>query len=135
MKLQSYCAAVFCILTCVMAGCQTAPSLLMNPDNAIVDALDTLRQAAEDKDAAVQSNAIEALAQTVGRKEGGLYLQALGSPNPMVQFAATMAVGDLKYEPAKPVLDKMADAEGARQTRLRRRDLRAAPDGGFQPHP
>lgn len=112
MKPQHYRGLAVSLLAFVMAGCTGSPTMRMDPDHAIVDARDTLRQAAEDKDPVIQSNAIEALSQTVGRQEGGLYVQALNSPNPVVQFAAAMAIGDLKYEPAKELLGKIADAEG-----------------------
>ncbi len=84
----------------------------MSMGNATIDAMDALRQAAEDKDPAVRSNAIEALSQTAGVKEGGLYLQALSDENVAVQFAAGLAVGDTRYEPAKQRLLEMAAKEG-----------------------
>ncbi|RPI59204.1 MAG: HEAT repeat domain-containing protein, partial [Planctomycetaceae bacterium] len=99
------------------AGCEhsAAPSqsvMSANPRNAVIDAIATLRQAAESADPVVRSNAIEALAETVGDKEGGLYLQALNEKNPMVQFAGAMAIGDTRYAPAKEKLSQMADQAG-----------------------
>lgn len=96
-----------------MVGCTSTPTCMqMNADNAVLDAMDTLRQAAEDRQWDVRSYAIEALSQTVGAKEGGLFLQALGDPEPRIQFAAAMAIGEIRYEPAKATLQKMAQVAG-----------------------
>jgi HEAT repeat protein len=100
----------------LLAGCglhkpsQIPPTV--NQRNAAVEAAYTLRRLAESKDVVVRCNAIEALAQTAGAKEGGLYVQALGDPNAVVQFAAAMAIGDSKYTPAREALQVMADMAG-----------------------
>ena len=59
-----------------------------------------------------RAHAIEALAETVGIQAGYVFERALADRNPMVQFAAAMAVADVKYAPARAELGKMADQAG-----------------------
>lgn len=113
--MSSLLAAVLLLLageSCQWNPLGPSPAANVNMSNASIDALDVLRQSADDKDVVVRANAIEALAQTVGDKEGGLYLQAMSDSNPLVQFTAAMALGDVRYAPAKEALQKIAREEG-----------------------
>jgi len=94
----------------VMAGCQglLSPEAALDYGQAYLDARATLMQASEDPDPVTRSNAVEALSQSLGEEAGPVCKQALGDRYPSVRFAAAMAVGDLRYVPAKPTLLAMA---------------------------
>jgi HEAT repeat protein len=68
----------------------------------------TLLQAAESENWATRSMAIEALSRTLGEDAGDRYVEALRDPVPHVRHAAAMAIGDVEYAPAKPMLLQMA---------------------------
>ena len=108
--------SIVLVALALVAGCgPQRPSHALPTANqltAAVEASCTLRQLSESKDPVVRCNAIEALAQTVGEKEGGVYMQALGDANPLIQFAAAMAIGDVKYAPARDALQAMAGDAG-----------------------
>ena len=92
-----------------LAGCSKPPQeLQISPTRAYVDAREALLNAAEDPDPRVRTNAVEALAATEGMRAGGRYLQALRDDRVPVVAAAAMAVGDVRYAPALPVLEAMA---------------------------
>ena len=84
----------------------------MNPTQAYIDARATLFQTADDKDPFTRMHAIEALAGTLGQKAGGVFMQALSDDDPIVQFAAAMAVGETAYAPARETLVRMAKVAG-----------------------
>ena len=84
-----------------------------DPYRAYMDAMATLRQAAEDPDPVTRSNAIEALSRTVGAEAGPLFQQSLSDPYPSVRFAAAMAMGDVGYQPALAQLRQMAGHDRA----------------------
>ena len=95
-----------------LAGCNLPwfahKTLVADPAQAYMDARHTLLEAAEDRDAQVRTKALEALARTEAEGIGGLMVQMLREPNPPVQFAAAMAIGDTRYAPAKGLLTAMA---------------------------
>lgn len=103
-------------LALMVGGCGWLVSPAQPPKadqrQAAVEAVFTLRQLAESKDPVVRCNAIEALSETVGAREAGVYMQALSDANPMVQFAGAMALGDVRYEGAREALLAMANAAG-----------------------
>jgi len=100
------------------AGCKPPPEeLAIDPTKGYIDAKVVLLQSAEDKDGAVCSHALEALAGTLGAEAGATFLQALESENPAVRFAAALAIGDVKYKPALQALQKMAQPKGERDKR------------------
>ncbi|KKL83344.1 hypothetical protein LCGC14_1975710, partial [marine sediment metagenome] len=94
-------------LTAVAAGSgcvRSSKQLQLDPTRAYVDARTVLRQAAEDPDPRVRTNALEALAVTEGAKAGAIYLQLLGDERLPVVSAAAMAVGECRYDKAMPML-------------------------------
>jgi len=92
-----------------LAGCRGAPEQLqVSPTRAYVDARAALLVSADDPDPRVRTNAIEALAATEGLRAGGVYMQSLRDDRLPVVAAAAMAVGETRYEPARPVLEAMA---------------------------
>ncbi len=99
----------FCILITVFSsGCNfRSKKMQIDPVRTYGDARITLRQAAEDPDPKVRTNALEALASTDGSASGEVMLQSLRDDHVPVRFAAAMAVGDIRYGPAKAVLQKM----------------------------
>jgi len=105
--------AVLSALTAATSGCalESAPPSV-NPLRARIDAQTTLMQTADTADPVTRVHAIEALANALGAQAGGTFKQNLGDPNAVVQFAAALAVGDVRYAPAKPVLVEMAQKEG-----------------------
>ncbi len=90
----------------ILAGCASAPPV----DLAAVyaDAKATLDRGLADGDPFTRSHTIEALAETMGPHAGQSYERALADPSPLVRFAAAMAIGDTRYNPAKTHLLKMA---------------------------
>ncbi len=108
--------------SCVMPGCVDGRKSY-DPTLAIIDARAQLYQDADNigqtdgsksADAIAEartcrSNAIEALAEVEGAKAGGVFMQALKDKDPMIRFAAAMAIGDTRYAPALNYLKKMAD--------------------------
>jgi len=97
-----------------VAGCNwhRRQTISYDPSRTYIDAVTTLRQAAEDPDPVTRSNAIEAISQTLGRQAGPVLEQALSDPYPSVRFAAAMAIGDLRYKPASRLLHDMAKSDG-----------------------
>ncbi len=92
-----------------LTGCVQKPTTApVDQRKAFIDASSILRQAAEDPESYTRAHAIEALSQTVGQEAGPVFKQALSDPTPPVRFAAAMAIGDVQYEPALPVLQAMA---------------------------
>jgi len=107
--------AVACLLTgAFVAGCMPTeePAVQVDPTRARIDARTTLLGAADSGDALAQIQAMEALAGTLGSQAGGVYKQNLRSENPAVQFAAAMAAGESRYQPAMPLLLEKAKAAG-----------------------
>ncbi len=87
-------------------GCAEQGPRVMQTDarNAVIDARAAIRQAAEDADPTVRMHAIEAMAEVLGTQCGSAFVQNLDDPNPMIRFAAAMAIGDTKYTPAREKL-------------------------------
>ncbi len=102
-----YRGVVSCVLVSVVAiGCRKQESQI-DPVRTYGDARVTLYQAAEDPDPRVRSKALEALADTEGPAAGAIMLQSLQDDYEPVRFNAAIAVGDVRYGPAKPELLKM----------------------------
>ncbi len=99
----------FCILITVLAaGCHSrSKNIRIDPVRTYGDARITLRQAAEDPDPQVRMKALEALAAAEGPSAGTIMLQSLRDDYAPVRSAAAMAIGDVRYGPAKPVLLEM----------------------------
>jgi len=100
------------VIVTALGGCADPRTPeLVSPQRAYIDATTVLRQAADDPDPVTRANAIEGLSQTQGLDAGGIYKQALGDEYPTVRFAAAMAIGDVRYEPARDTLIGMAKRE------------------------
>ena len=97
-----------------LGGCRDLwqPRATLDYGRIYIDARTALIQAADDPDPVTRSNAVEALSQSLGEQAGAVYKQALGDPYPSVRFAAAMAAGDLRYAPAKSVLQAMSQQDG-----------------------
>ena len=90
--------------TAMLVGCMPPELPAIDRQKAHIDASAALRQAADGPDPVTRANAIEATSQTVGIKAGPLFKQALEDQYPTVRFAAAMAIGDVRYQPAKAML-------------------------------
>jgi len=97
------------------SGCSGLHIVRVNRTKVRQDALAEIRQAAEAEDPATRVHAMEALPLALGQRGGVICKQALSDPSPEVRFAAAMAVGDIRYAPAKEKLVRMArwKVEGA----------------------
>lgn len=82
--------------------------LAIDPIKASLDARTTLLQAADAPEPATRIYALEAMAGTLGKDAGAVFREALRDSNPAVRYAAAMAIGDTKYEPALGDLQKLA---------------------------
>lgn len=101
-----------CVVLPLAGGCAgDSQPVQVDIRKAYIDGRSTLLQMVEAQDPCVRSNAIEALAQTVGAEAGDVYLQALKDKDPIVRFAAAVAVGDTRYAPAKDILTGMGKTE------------------------
>ena len=75
-----------------------------------MDAKEALRQAAEDTDPVTRRAAMEAIGAVLGESGGGLLKQGLNDPNDEgVRFSAAMALGEVRYLPALPILREKAE--------------------------
>lgn len=81
--------------------CKRTYEMTSDPVLARSRALAVLYRAAEDRDAYTRAKAIEAMVGVLGERAGDVYIRALDDPEMNVRFAAAMAVGDLRYAPAK----------------------------------
>ena len=97
------------------SGCSGLHIFRVNRTKVRQDALAEIRQAAESKDHATRAHAMEALPLALGQSGGVICKQALSDPVAEVRFAAAMAIGDIRYAPAKEKLLRMArwKVEGA----------------------
>jgi len=107
-SIRSFVPAGAILAAMTMAGCTTSHRVAVDPRKACIDATSTMRQAADDPDWVTRAVAIEALSQTMGAKAGPVFKEALRDKVPAVRFAAAMAIGDVRYTPAKPLLVDMA---------------------------
>jgi HEAT repeat protein len=73
-------------------------------------ALRELLTDADVDDPHLRANAIEALQETGQADAGSAVMRGLDDPSPMVQFAACMAAGELRFEPAHNQLRRMHDS-------------------------
>jgi HEAT repeat protein len=103
--------AMMSVAMLAVGGCgsQSTPAQV-DPARACVDARDALLAAADDPSPQVRTNAIEALAATEGAAAGAIFAQSLKDSHAPVQDAALMAIGDVRYVPAKPLLTELAKA-------------------------
>ena len=85
---------------------QPAP---VEPNKVRVDAQAVLSQSAVSSDVMTRMHAIEAIANAGRLDMAGLCLQGLNDKSVKVRFAAAMALGDLKYAPAKASLLKLVE--------------------------
>ncbi|NBB94714.1 MAG: hypothetical protein GVY16_03140 [Planctomycetes bacterium] len=79
----------------------------VSPQDAYREARARLLQAANATDPATRSHAIEAVANTIGRRESGVLMDALDDRFIIVQYAGAMALGDIAYAPAEDRLEQM----------------------------
>jgi len=92
-----------------LGGCaKPVPTLQADPVKARIDAEVALNTALYAEAATTRARAIEALSQLEGASAGRMYVQALADPEPVVRFAAAIAIGDATYEPARARLVEMA---------------------------
>ena len=110
-------------LATALAGCDPAtmtmgPSMSRAPqvgaDQAYIDARTVLLQAVSDPDPMTRAHAYEGISQTLGTRDAGILMQGLDDEAVVVRFAATMALAELSYAPAKSrllaiVQDRNAD--------------------------
>lgn len=97
------------LLVAMLLGCEAAePDMTLDAQLAYVDATDTLLQATESEDPVTRAHAMEALAEIPDANAGHIFMEALEDETPLVRFAAAMAIGDARYEPAKDELQEMA---------------------------
>ncbi|HUT57918.1 MAG TPA: HEAT repeat domain-containing protein [Phycisphaerae bacterium] len=103
-----YCVPLAVMLGAVLLapGCNSGgvARMSIDPTRAYIDAKTTLRQDADKADPGTKVFVMEAMAEVMGYEAGGVFKQALNEDNENVRFAAAMAIGDVKYEPAKPLL-------------------------------
>lgn len=99
----------------VLAGCtpqnarQPQPQAMQtSAPQAATAARQTLHATATQPAWQVRANAIEAMSATLGADAGPAYVRALRDPEPPVQLAAALAIGDVGYGPARPHLREMA---------------------------
>jgi HEAT repeat protein len=108
---KAWCAWALVIpVTFFAAGCHWG-EVKIDTTKAYVDAKTVLRQAAEGNDpnaAETRRAAMSAIGEVMGEEGAGILKQALDDPDAGVRFAATMAIGDIKYEAALPVLQEKA---------------------------
>jgi len=71
-------------------------------------ALATLYRAADDPNELTRAKAVEAMVDVLGERAGDVYIRSLDDPAPNVRFAAAVAVGDLRYGPARQRMLAMA---------------------------
>lgn len=92
-----------------LGGCTLfGPRLAMDPRRARIDARTALYQAADDPDVATRVHGIEAMAEVLGERASGVFVQNLDDASPVVRFAAAMAIGDIRHAQVKPKLLVMA---------------------------
>ncbi len=111
-KINNLTVVSACLASLLLAGCGGDPQPTIDSRTARLDALSALRQASEAPDAVTRANAIEAMSRTLGADSGAVYKEALGDQYPAVRFAAAMAIGEVQYASAKPLLMQMAMDKG-----------------------
>lgn len=89
----------------LISGCQGLAGhrdsdVSVDPQLARVDAQTVLLQSINSSDPIIRTNAMEAVAHTLGAREGQVLLQGLNDPAVSVRYAAAMGVGDVIYRPA-----------------------------------
>lgn len=84
-------------------GCNGRRDYMMRGDPRVARsrAVSALHKTAADADKFTRAKAIEAMVSVWGPAAGQAYISALSDPEPNVRFAAAVAVGDLKYAPAR----------------------------------
>ena len=103
-------SGILAMTVALFSGCSSwsgKKDITIDPVRTYNDARIVLYQAAEDPDPRVRCKAIEALAESDGPDAGAIMLQSLKDNCDPVSFSAAMAIGDVRYGPAKPVLQEM----------------------------
>lgn len=91
------------------AGCTYGrPEVAVDTSRARIDAVTRLMQAAESGDPSTRTCAIEAIAEVLPDRAGGVVLQGLRDDQPMVRSAAAQAAGELELSSARARLQEMA---------------------------
>lgn len=81
----------------------------IDPHQAEVDARTVLLQSVHSNNPLTRMHAIEAIARTMGAKEGRVLMQGLNDPVVGVRYAAAMAVGDVTCRSAIPRLVEIVE--------------------------
>jgi len=84
-------------------------------DRARVDARAVLQQAAVSDDPMTRAHAMEAMGEVLGRQGGSMLLQSLNDKFVVVRYAAAMALGEIRYEPARQRLIEIVRSPGSDQ--------------------
>lgn len=97
------------ILTAVLAGCggmqREKP---IESRRLVTQSLWTLSRAGDSPNAQVRCQALEVLAQVRGTTAGPIFYRFLKDKDPMVRFAAAMAIGDVRHAAALAAIRRMA---------------------------
>ena len=100
--------AVLLAASACLVGCGPAPHDILDPSVVYLDARAKLLQEAQSGTPVARMQAIEAIAETLAHREGAVFAEAIKDPSPGIRFAAAMAIGDIKYAPARDHLIRMA---------------------------
>lgn len=100
---------LLCIASLVCSGCKPliGSSNDVEFEKIYIDAQTVLLQAANDENPMTRSYAMEAIGQTLKKKQGDLLLEALTDPSVIVPFSAAMSLGDIRYTKSKKQLEKL----------------------------
>ncbi|HNX26468.1 MAG TPA: HEAT repeat domain-containing protein [Phycisphaerae bacterium] len=99
----------------LFSGCEsvmqddTAVPTVVNSQKARLDARAVLLQATANPSPEVRAHAMEAIGNTLGASEGSYLEQGLRDESSMVQFAAAMSIGDIRYTPARNILANIVE--------------------------
>lgn len=109
-SLTSICGLIIVVVgSACLVGCgPEIPSDALDPSSLYLDARTGLLQEVHSRSDQVRMQAIEAIGGTLGQREAAVITDALKDANPGIRFAATMAIGDIGYVPAKDYLLRMA---------------------------
>lgn len=87
----------------------------LTTDRARVDARAVLQQAAVSDDPMTRAHAMEAMGEVLGRSGGSMLLQSLSDKFVVVRYAAAMALGEIRYDPARHRLIEIVRNPGSDQ--------------------
>ncbi len=99
---------ILAVFACVLGGCAKEEEIIV-VDRARLrkDAVVAVLQAAESDNAGIRVHAMEVMPASLPKRGGVVCVQALSDQVPEVRLAAAMAIGDMKYAPAKAKLSSM----------------------------